>query len=640
MAPKSNRIEVDLNLMQKEAISRLDQFGKDFNNTVDRLASLLQNVSADVGGSGAGQLGPNASTAAKTDAAVAAGGGAGRSGPPGTLNAGASTPGGDHQFEDQFVRLQRRIGANEMAIPQSLRQALGYAAEGQLNFNPMAPIKQYGTNRDQNIADALAQLRSTSAYQAMSPADRATAEAQATNSARWRTRFGTANDMMFNYEASKALAMKGLGKYTAFTAGVQHITDYGYQTAPNTGTGGILGSSLFSGSFWHGLNESTWQPLVSSTFGLNPAYSLGQAQQARQAINQYGWSSGNMGNWLANVLKENTIRYRLDPQTQMQFLDPMLRWGGWQSFGQLNAVLASLATSAQAAGMNVSQFNQELSQTAMQVAQQTGNTPGTVAGILSNFSATTGLAPSQGADLLSMNNVLMSAAYTGKNPWDIYTGKDQGATLAVPLTRFSQMLGMGVDSFMRMAHGTKAQQEFFKNRMWQMTMLYQTNPQIFGGMSPLQLMNIMQRNGGVKGAERHMQIRGQIENLTAAANSQGVPLHSIATNHRIEDLIKQYDPTHASSMIHDYLKMVGAGSTMQQRKQAAEQAINAQAHNKQLQAARHITIELSGDAKKYFQLANDPGHTNSGQSFGRKALGFFEGVGQSALSDVTGGLFG
>lgn len=592
MAGKSNRIEVDLQVLQAEAIQKLEKFGTDFNNTVDRLAKILdksQMAGASVPTGTPGTVSPGASTSAQTDQQM--------------LNVQqARNPGSEEAVEEALVRTQRRIMGNEVAIPTSLRQALGYAAEGQLNLNPFQPVETFRADR--------ARIESNPN---LSPEQKKREILKA--------RFGAANDIMFNYESTKALGMNYMHKYGNFFGGIQGISSAGYQTAPNTGTGGVLGSSIFSGSFWHGLGESVWQPMVSSTFGLDPGYSLGQAQQARQAINAYGWSGGNMGNWLSGVLKENTKRYMLDPETQMAFLDPMLRWGGWQSFDQLEATLRALPSAAQAAGMNVKQFTQELVQTAQQVAMQNGNTPGVVANVLSNFSATTGLAPQQGAELMSTQNIMMAAAYTGKNPWDIYTGRDQGALMAMSLSRFQNMLGMGVDQFARMAKGSKADREFFKNRMWAMTMLYSKDPSIFGGMSPLQLMNIIHRNGGVGGVERHMQIEGQIANVVGPTRAE--------ERAKIEHLLRRFQPGGVGdSLAQQFAKAAGTNMDSGTMKAYAEQLLRRQMHNQQLKSARNITIELSGDAKKYFALQGDPGHQNSGgiAGFGRKALSITEDV--------------
>lgn len=629
MPIRKNKIDVAVDVLADSA-SKLEKFNRDFGNTVTRLEKMLQSgglggqaaTGGDQGSYGAGHMFDRVTPARqgggppdwnKATMLNASPGNA--SMPPGDISA----PGPDGgSIEDQMIQFQRRVGSSEAAIPTSFRQALGYYGEGQLQLNPL-----------QNRAGQYAWQGS---FWQPSAEERA---AGLTNRQVYARR---ANDIMFNLQSSKALAMNAMGKYSGFFGQVQAIGNSGYDVNANASRNGFLGSMLGSGAFWHGLSENIWQPAVSSAFGLNPSYGGGQAQQARQAINSYGWGSGNEGNWLANVLKQNTVNYGLDPQSQMAFLDPMLRWGG-QSFQNLNAVLAQIPQAATAAGYNLKQFTQELVAASTQIAQQTGIPIGVAANTINAISATTGLSPSQAGQLDNINNALQAAGMTGTKPWDVMNGTQGQALLAPALKRYSLVLGANGFSSMQQFEKsyyhpkTQAEYEQAKKALFMMQRYYAADPSAVGNIQPIQAIHMISQAGSTKGLLNQTHILDQLGDPgSLEIGIHGTPQQRMAMiNARIEHLLRSYYPGNKSRTEHilsEYMSRAPHQRTPQDLFAMAKGLLEAyQPHDRRKTAQQ--TIGLTPEAKKLVTLMqNDAAHANAGgvTGFARSAGGVIGGV--------------
>jgi hypothetical protein len=591
----NQRIEVDLRVMQQEAIQKLEKFGTDFNNSIDRLLTLTNQMAGTGGGGGgntptgpAGQVNPQASTSGKTDMGV---------GNPG-VNPSASASFGSGSIDQGMTTFNRRVGSDEMAIPRSFRQALGYYAEGQLQMNPFAGM---GGIRDQAAAEIAQANR-----EFVGPMTKDQYKAV-------RNRFyaGKANDLLFNLQANKAMAVNAMGKYSGFFGGAQGITDMGTGTNANASRSGWFGSGLFSGAFMHGLGQQ-FQALKESDFGLDPSYSLGQAQADMGVINSYGWSTGNYGSELAQTVKNNRVKFGVDAQATMGALDPLLRWGGG-SFDQLNNALAAIPSSATAAGYTLQQFQQQLLQTTSAVAQSTGLPVPTIMSGIQAISASTGLNPQQAGNLYNMKNELMASGLSGQSLGQFMFGHNQSGLLKFPLEIFQNSLGMPINQWVRwFNHGTPAQKKRAQDAMaYGPMMLYQSNPDIFQGMQPLQMAHMLAQGGGEKGLLRNTGILDQLMGLSGKESVVDAKIHHLIRAY------KRHDPSQIKDIISKFDNYAKGGYSNQERVKKAYQLLTSQKPAERRQTSNYM-IGLTPDARKLITLiGHDPAHSNNNSFFGR-----------------------
>lgn len=624
MPIRKNKIDVAVDVLA-DSSAKLEKFNRDFGNTVTRLEKMLQSGGLGGQGTGGGQ-GSYGAGHMFDHVAPARQGGQISQIPQGwesqatpLLNKGGPSIAGESGFEQDYIEATKRIGEG---VPTSLRQALGYYGSGQLELNPLNPF--YTDPEKSGFNDLITQR----GYSLSQLRDKQYRQNVATR----------ANSALFNLQATKALAMNAMGKYTGFFGQVQAIGNSGYDVNANASRSGILGGMLGSGAFFHGLSENIWQPAISSAFGLNPSYGFGQAQAARQAINSYGWGSGNEGNWLANVLKQNTVNYGLDPQSQMAFLDPMLRWGG-QSFQNLNAVLTQIPQAATAAGYNLKQFTQELVAASTQIAQQTGIPIGVAANTINAISATTGLSPSQAGQLDNINNALQAAGMTGTKPWDVMNGTQGQALLAPALKRYSLVLGANGFSSMQQFEKsyyhpkTQAEYEQAKKALFMMQRYYAADPSAVGNIQPIQAIHMISQAGSTKGLLNQTHILDQLGDPgSLEIGIHGTPQQRMAMiNARIEHLLRSYYPGNKSRTEHilsEYMSRAPHQRTPQDLFAMAKGLLEAyQPHDRRKTAQQ--TIGLTPEAKKLVTLMqNDAAHANAGgvTGFARSAGGVIGGV--------------
>lgn len=594
---RKNKIDVALELQQK-TIEKLAQFNQDFDNSVTRLGKMLEGVSGQLGGSGGGGAGlsPNASTAEGTDQMFA-------------NTQKARTPGAEDSVEQQMIKFTRRVGG-ETAIPVGFRQTLGYMAEGQLSAPDFSNMWKPGQITPGMSPEQIGRLQ----------ADQALFE-----QSRVRYRAQRANDVLFQMQAVKANTMLAMNKYSGFFGDVANIGNAGYATNAQDSRRGILGSMLFSPAFFHGLSESVWKPGLSSWFGLDPSYGFGAAQAARRAINQYGWSGGNQGDWLAGILKTNTVNYGLDPQTQMQFLDPMLRWGG-DPFSRIMATLQQIPQAATAAGYNLNQFTQELVQTATAVAQATGQPIGQVASTISSISAATGLAPQQVGAMDTFQNQLFAAGLSGKSLGSVVLGNNGQTLLKRPLMLLNETLagqGYSIQKWIHdYYHGTAAEKRRAENAYAYGPYAFFNSPggkEAFGGMSPMQLIHMLGQSGSAHALMSQSHILEMLSNPQDLEKGARTPAQF---DRNVEKLIREYFPGNKSrtdAILRQYEEKAKFIAHPGNRADLAKQLLEAyQPYDRR--RFGNMTLGLTPQAAQLVSLMKqDAAHANAQAAIGRYA---------------------
>lgn len=608
MPPRpQSRIEVDLKLLKDKNVEKLQEFGVQFDRSIDKLATMLGTYSEQVTGAEgiarrAGRVSPDASVASNVvitgpGAHQLSGGGFNTSSasrpsdvhiptPPGGQGGGASStlPGGGLNYhmggggsfdpnsskyvsavEADFVGAQKRIGEH---IPVGFRQMLGYAAEGQ--------VKIPGVTQE--------------------------------NAKKW-------NDQLFRMQAYKANMMLGFGKMQGAFASVAVPTQLGMDLGRSR-EGGLFGTGLFSSAWTTSLKENLKTGL-SADFGFNPNYSMQQAAEARKTTQSFGYS-GDTSDVINAQLKELQIHQNLAPAQVMSMLDPLMRYGNANQGGeQLINVLRSIPEAAKAAGFNLKVFTDQVIQTSVQIAQQTGMQPGQVASALSSFSTVTGLSPERAAGLFTPEKFTMAAATTGKTMTQIMEHPSAAPEMQFGYRIFKGMTGgLSGAQLNALRHSNPAKYNQLMDGVWRM---YNQNHDIFGGQSPLEIINSQVRNRGR--TVQHMAVDQKIRDATLGAGS---------VDH-IESLIKGYGP-HSSKLVdefqHDrteYLRknpIKDAGDMAKYRAHMRDDALKILGANQKKQARRAtVQITLSPEASRYFQILNK--NTGQADTPGRNAMGSF-----------------
>lgn len=480
------------------------------------------------------------------------------------------------EFEKAFIEAQARVGTEEM-IPVGLRQTLGYAAAGQIRIPGISQQTARGINQK-----------------------------------------------LFQFEAAKRNVMRGYGHIQNFYGANLGRIGLGQQLGSSR-EGGVFG--IFSNAWWQGLRENL-HTRMASDFGFSPYYSNAQAQAARQALQQFGYS-GNTSDYLAGSLKELQIHQGIDPSAAMAILDPLMRFGGDENMGQLLTVLRQIPDAAKAAHMNLSEFTQQLISTSQEVAQGTGMTVGGAARALSAFTTTTGLSPSRAAGLFSNpQNLMLAAGLTGQSVTSLMEGKNRMAPrMAFGLRMFQGYTG-GY-SAAQLADLRKRDSKKYDSIMNGAWLAYANNNEIFGGFSPRELINAQVRNQG------HLLQHTAIDEQIQSASSVD----------RIEQMLRGWGGVagkHMSSEFETYLSK-NPNVTVAQARQEALDLISRSQNSAQSRAARQITkIDMTPETKKFFKILNydDTPHRSSKNWFERNAMPALGSALHAGESMLTHGLLG
>lgn len=597
--------------MEEKNVQRLVEFGKQFSDSIGRLADNLeknQENLADLAQQRSGQLSPTASTGATFAPGPSAGtarmggtatgggfsggnysGGGYSGGPSIATESGVQPPAPaapQDSFERQYVKAQRRIGQ----IPIGARQWLGYFAEG---------------GPEEGEYDKYAGLRKQAAH--------------------W-------NENLFRSQAVVANAKLGYGGLQSIFASVAGPTMLGQQLGASRE--GWFGSGLMSPAFRAGFRES-WKTALSADFGFNPNYSMQQAAAARQATQSFGYS-GQMADSINEQMKQLQIHQQLDPNMIMSALDPTLRFGSFQSAGSLLSVLRGIPDAAKAASMNLKTFNEDLLSTATSVAQNTGMNPGQVIGALSAFSAATGMAPQRAAGLFTNDNMTLAAAYTGKTMTELVEHPSAAPEMAFGLSLFKQMTGMDAKHLLNLRKTNRAQYNQLMDGVYR---LYESDKNIFGGFDPLTLINQSIRNSG--NTRGHIAATQQLFELDASKPGSVDRMQGIL-NYYGQGTGKQF-----AEWKRDYLLHHAVNSSAQMakfRKEADTKARSLLAGTQRKQGRKAAAeITLSPEARKWFEIltkqtGGDTSNRNQNPGFWRKAMNFEKSPYGVAAGIASGGV--
>jgi len=493
----SNRIEVDLKLLQDKNAEKLMNFGKQFGQSVDKLALALADWNGQVA-AGEGMQRPGESPAASNaksvdlDTARPAGQqakpksktvGEAR-GPRGPLppqedgiNYGWDDRGGSasvaqpltNDEEQEYVRAMRRIGE----VPTTVRQMMGYVAESG---------KYYGEGDPRNSRDVKG------------------------NPLRWwNIGASKASDVMFSTQT----VQQGLQRhYTQMNALTGFGQDVGYsrEGAAPFGLSPMFAApfGFMSPAFREGA-KSSLKAQWSAKFGLNPNYTVAQAKEARSIVNAFGYG-GDRADYMAERLKQLEIHQRLSPEASMRLLDPAARFGNVE-MSQLEDTLNGLPAAAKAARMNLKQFGEQVTTLAEQLAANGPGSPTAYAGQLSAFSAVTGLSPEKGAAMLqSKQQTFMAMGMTGMS----YAKATIGPNALAGRLKAPMMIGNQLAQsygFKDMGALSKAYTDIqngdpvdpaAEQALSALAMMIEAQPDLFGGMNLKELMNNARR-GNVLG---------------------------------------------------------------------------------------------------------------------------------------------
>ena len=487
----TNRIEVDLKLLQDKNAEKLIQFGKQFETSVEKLSTALADYAGQLAGAaGTTRAASGASTTASTPGKVAdAMSGTTRPKPTGQVigearggvlppggNYGWETPGtasvaqplGDGAagagvagaqgggFEQQYVKATRRIGA----IPTGLRQMLGFIGEGGQQFPTGHPM----------------------AGQPVSAMRRGASKA--------------ADSLFWAQSAQARLA----GHFAQMNQAIYTGQDVGYSRSGAFGLPFGLGSPAMREGIKNQL-KSMW----SGKFGFNPNYTPDQAAHARSVINEFGYG-GDTADFAAEKLKQLEIHQRLSPEASMRLLDPAMRFGNVE-MSQLTDTLNAMPAAARAARMNLKQFNEEVTQLAAQLSQNGPASATSYAAQLTAFSAVTGLSPEKGAAMLQdRSQTFMEMGMTGMSYAKATISPNALAgRLKAPMMIGNQLaqsygfkdMGALSKSYEDLQAGRKIDPRA-ENALSSLGIMIDSNPELFGGMNLKELMNNARR-GNVLG---------------------------------------------------------------------------------------------------------------------------------------------
>jgi hypothetical protein len=287
---------------------------------------------------------------------------------------------------------------------------------------------------------------------------------------------------------------------------------------------GLLGTPYFSpaymntlGTEWQAYRRSrwnvdlNWNPLKGfgipgSLFG-NPNYTRAQATEAINIANQYGWTGRNRDQ-LLDMMEATTRRYggAIPQEMVTQLMDPGLRFGTTNR-REVEQSLDDLAEAARSAHMNLQQFSQQAFQAAEGLSQSVGISGARALRQVTALSEATGLGPSVAGQILSnRSNLMLGMAVTGQQPWEAVQNIGRTATAG----QFAMLGAMGITPQRWRTAGSQ-EKDAMKN---QMAMIYLSNPDVFGGMTPQQVIDQMNRSiwSGVDTAHRVQGI-AQIGNI-------------------------------------------------------------------------------------------------------------------------------
>lgn len=397
-ADRSNRIQVDLQLLQDRNLTMLSDFATKFSDSVNKLDRLVKD---GFGIKDAGPFAPVETSASTVERVREAVYGSRDIFPHETWQQPASPKQSESRapqpnFEsmdwqprnaaglalrvamaNSYANLPGVYGGNEYELAQfhlgSLQpgilsglQYASYLTGNMANKNAWDENGNWiGTNRQQQLLMTSGKLGQVA---------RRGVELKAIMPELWRT-IGAIPGIGYmaqygNPANMNIMAMQGVGMGN-------------YDTAGWGGTPFMSGAwksgmaqqwSIWKGSRWN--TDLNWNPLKG--FGIpgslisNPNYTPAQRAEAEQLMTDYGWDNDLRDGGL-DIMRRYTQKYRgaYSQQFMMELLDPIMRTGSG-NVGQVSNILDSLAQSARAANVNLQKFAEQALSAGQAISSQTG----------------------------------------------------------------------------------------------------------------------------------------------------------------------------------------------------------------------------------------------------------------------------
>lgn len=494
---QGNRVQVDLKILQDRSLKTLQQFSVDFDKSVQSLISAMEgyqgqidNASGRVTGGGRPGSGVNPNASVST------------SPPIGIRDPGSSNPsysgGGPGGKPENVPNVPAPSPARSGFWPNFQSQGFGPGniTEYERAGMSLGNIGGMGLPHQLRYLSHITQRAGT--YQVQNPVSGEN-EYLPRGMSYQQNEDGTyslaGNPSIFSNTMMTAGAALGLpGRADPYVQSAMGIT--------NQIQGVGVGNAAFAANVGKGGNmlSQDWYSLKTKAeaFGtslFNPWYTSAQAQQARQLTNQYGWSGGQattLQNIMQNLTTEGGIRGVIPQSSMMELLDPAMRYGTG-SLQQMVSVINSIPDAAKAANMSLAQFQQNLVDAVQQVAQNGLMTQQNATGALSSFTATTGIAPQTGANLLNDTNMMyMTMGLTHKNAYQVTYGNTSMADrMKVPMTVAQQIIGMPLSQLTKL----NSNDPKFTAAMSRLTMFYSSpgGAEMLGGFNPQQILNMSAR---------------------------------------------------------------------------------------------------------------------------------------------------
>jgi len=423
----TNTLKIELDLLQNQNMLTLEQFGKDFSDSIDRLVKAVKDVSG--GGLFEGYTGERSDFASDPSdvrkmtllnsldytgggggfggGGFTGGGGYGGGGgvPPGQPSPQASVSGDepDKQLGWLARRSQEFHNAAYVYRPgtdygitkyEKAQFGLGMIGQGKIRTLQYASYLA-GEHADRNAAGQ--------------PMGRMGGFAKITGAL---ARHGIYGEQAIALIKSLPVVggLTGIGLQGITPGGLQQDLLYGVNVG-EYGGGGFLGTGFGSGAATTGVNAryeawkrsrlggGNWKKPWTMLLG-NPNYSGEMSNEAMQLTNQWGWT-GDQQDIALDMMEKYQKRYRgaIKQEQVMQLMDPVLRFGT-SSKTSVDIALTSLAEAARAANMNLEQFAQTTLAAAQGVSQATGMTQTQAVGAISAYSMVTGRSPEDAAQLM------------------------------------------------------------------------------------------------------------------------------------------------------------------------------------------------------------------------------------------------
>lgn len=625
--PRDSKIEVALKLLEDANLERLEQFGKQFNRDVDRLSRALGSSGGGYGPTWGGSgPSPTASVAGPSGSSPPTGGPpippvnltppppGGGGGQPGFFKGRFQGSALANPYLNPFERGKIRLG-DFPGFGASQALYMGSYLAGMVGWRQLDPQDPL---HKQAIDDGSAFQGEDGHYYMKSPDGGMQGLARGASEA---LGFAGQTTMRMPQVIEK---LRGL---VQGASGLNYAVA-GQQSGGFSRSGGIAGGfPIFGGAYMHGVGMNV-KARSQSWLGFNPNYSYQQAQEAQQAIAGAGYW-GQDADYLASQMRSFSERSLMNPNEVIQLMDPIMRFLGSDQanpqLAELSTTIKNLGDVSKAAHIGLSQLGSSLASTAAQLISSTGMV--NPAPALAALSATTRMDPSALAQMFSGHNLIMGAAMTGQHLSDVMANPGQGVKAATkfPMMVAHAMMGnMSIDQFQKLQRQNSAAAKSILDRMWY---AYESNPNIFGGMSPTQVLNQMAKGvdpGARAQAFYHAQV-GDLRNQTDALK-----------------MISEFGGPASKTLRQGFLQHFGNKNLGNQderndaRKWLVGQMTKAMdtSNNK---AANRVELILDPWARKLVQARSaDAPNSNKGSSWWHKAID----VGGGVLADAGAGAAG